>query len=214
MKVGSSVAAFLQRTWTGAGRFFPEAGGPEFADGYRSPLWLVWEKTGEQNLIHKHTGRTLPVLGAAIRAGKVRVLPGIDFFDTWRLEPSLSVEADVSPGYSPSPPAPEENEAAQFDTKAAGEVSTVDSCCDVASQSSTSPWCPPKPKCSDEPTEEELLAAADKIQTMVQAAKEADRAKAKGFFLQPRTLGGLPHIWLQARLTVPLMSMRSATRRW
>ena len=107
-----------------------------------------------------------------------------------------------------SPPVQDEDEPAASDTKADDELSTVDSASDAASVASSGPWCPPKPRGSDDPSEEELSAAADKIETMVIAAKRATDQGERDFFLLPRSLGGLPHIWLQAKLTIPLNDLR------
>lgn len=60
-------------------------------------------------------------------------------------------------------------------------------------------WCPDKPEVADEPIEEELAAAAEKIQTLLGPRED--------LFLDPHYLGALPEHWLQAKLTISLKHM-------
>ena len=59
------------------------------------------------------------------------------------------------------------------------------------------PWCPPIPPALDDPTEMEIKGAADKLDTMMNSSQP----QANVFF-QPENLGALPHLWLQAKLTI------------
>ena len=65
------------------------------------------------------------------------------------------------------------------------------------------PWCPPIPPALDDPTEMEIKGAADKLDTMMNSSQP----QANVFF-QPENLGALPHLWLQAKLTISLTSMQ------
>ena len=59
------------------------------------------------------------------------------------------------------------------------------------------PWCPPIPDAPDDPTEMEIAGAADKLETMM-----------ANIFFQPNSLGALPSLWLQAKLTISLTSIQ------
>ena len=61
------------------------------------------------------------------------------------------------------------------------------------------PWCPPTPDPADDPTETEIASAADNLETMMNSSQP----KSNIFFL-PSSLGALPHLWLQAKLTISL----------
>ena len=65
------------------------------------------------------------------------------------------------------------------------------------------PWCPPIPPAVDDPTEMEIKGAADKLATMMSSSQPQDNV-----FYQPDNLGALPHLWLQAKLTISLTSMQ------
>ena len=56
---------------------------------------------------------------------------------------------------------------------------------------------------TDDPTEMEIKGAADKLATMMNSSQP----QANVFF-QPDNLGALPHLWLQAKLTISLTSMQ------
>ena len=65
------------------------------------------------------------------------------------------------------------------------------------------PWCPPIPPAMDDPTEQEVKGAADKLATMMSSSQPS-----ASVFYQPDNLGALPHLWLQAKLTISLTSMQ------
>ena len=60
------------------------------------------------------------------------------------------------------------------------------------------PWCPPIPPAMDDPTEQEIKGAADKLATMMSSSQPSTSV-----FYQPD-----PHLWLQAKLTISLTSMQ------
>ena len=59
------------------------------------------------------------------------------------------------------------------------------------------PWCPPIPPAMDDPTEQEIKGAADKLATMISSSQPS-----ASVFYHPDNLGALPHLWLQAKLTI------------
>ena len=63
------------------------------------------------------------------------------------------------------------------------------------------PWCPPIVDAPDDPTEMEIVGAADKLETMMNSSQPQTN-----IFFQPNSLGALPSLWLQAKLTISLMS--------
>ena len=65
------------------------------------------------------------------------------------------------------------------------------------------PWCPPIPDAPDDPTEMEIAGAADKLETMMNSPQPQ-----ANIFFQPNSLGALPSLWLQAKLTISLTSIQ------
>ena len=65
------------------------------------------------------------------------------------------------------------------------------------------PWCPPNPLAFDDPTEMEIKGAADKLATMMNSSQPQANV-----FYQSDNPGALPHLWLQAKLTISLTSMQ------
>ena len=65
------------------------------------------------------------------------------------------------------------------------------------------PWCPPIPDAPDDPTEMEIAGAADKLETMMKSSQPQ-----ANIFFQPNSLGALPSLWLQAKLTISLTSIQ------
>ena len=61
-------------------------------------------------------------------------------------------------------------------------------------------WCPPNPNAQDDPAEEELIGAAEKLDTMMMARVQPP----SNIFFTPENLGALPALWLQAKLTISL----------
>ena len=62
-------------------------------------------------------------------------------------------------------------------------------------------WCPPSPDMPDDPTENEIAGAADKLETMMNGSQPQ-----ANIFFQPENFGALPALWLQAKLTISLTS--------
>ena len=63
------------------------------------------------------------------------------------------------------------------------------------------PWCPPIVDAPDDPTEMEIAGAADKLETMMNSSQPQ-----ANILFQPNSLGALPSLWLQAKLTISLTS--------
>ena len=57
----------------------------------------------------------------------------------------------------------------------------------------------PTPDPADDPTETEIASAADNLETMMNSSQPKNNI----FFL-PSSLGALPHLWLQVKLTISL----------
>ena len=55
----------------------------------------------------------------------------------------------------------------------------------------------------DDPTEQEIKGAADKLATMISSSQPS-----ASVFYHPDNLGALPHLWLQAKLTISLTSVQ------
>ena len=70
---------------------------------------------------------------------------------------------------------------------------------DVEASSDEEPWCPPTPDPPSDPTEEELSGAAEKLETIV-----AQMQTQTNIFFTPSSLGALPALWPQAKLTISL----------
>ena len=65
-----------------------------------------------------------------------------------------------------------------------------------------SSWCPPIPEAAEDPSEDEILSAADKLAMLI------DNIQPDGNpFCIPENLGILPP-WLQARLTLSLIAIQ------
>ena len=64
-------------------------------------------------------------------------------------------------------------------------------------------WCPPIPEAAEDPSEDEILSAADKLAILL------DNTQLDGNpFCIPENLGILPPLWLQARLTLSLIAIQ------
>jgi hypothetical protein len=59
------------------------------------------------------------------------------------------------------------------------------------------------PNTPDDPTEAETPGAADKLETMMNSSQPHANV-----FFQPDSLGALPALWLQAKLTISLTSIQ------
>jgi hypothetical protein len=77
---------------------------------------------------------------------------------------------------------------------------------DVEVSSDEERWCPPNLDQPADPTEEELAGAAEKLETMV-----AQLQTNSSIFFTPASLGALPALWLQAKLTISLVPFQ---KRW
>ena len=83
------------------------------------------------------------------------------------------------------------------------ERDTTDDETDAEATSAEEPWCPPVPDTPDDPTEDEIAGAADKLETMMNGSQPQ-----ANIFFQPDNLGALPALWLQAKLTISLISIQ------
>ena len=138
------------------------------------------------------------------------LIPGIHYFDAHRLQPlllqapALQVHMRESSLVGPEgageqvddPSSDEEQSTTASETEAERED-------DDEARPPEEPWCPPIPPAMDDPTEQEIKGAADKLATMISSSQPS-----ASVFFHPDNLGALPHLWLQAKLTISLTSMQ------
>ena len=131
--------------------------------GYRSPLWICAAYDGEPVLVHRQRGTVL-YFHQAISEKKIFAIPGIHYFDAHRLDALLLDAPDlqlrrgpaISQNVMPSKILSDE------------EPSTTDGEDTSEDDDSVDPkWCPPNPDAQDDPAEEELIGAAEKLDTMM-----------------------------------------------
>ena len=188
-----------------ASGFFPCSIDREFlygyaADGYRSPLWICAAYDGDPVLVHRQRGTVL-YFHQAISEKKIIAIPGIHYFDAHRLDALLltAPELQLYPRAG-NLPEPEGAGDAVDDPSSDEELSTTDGE-DTSDEADSEDlkWCPPNPNAQDDPTEEELVGAAGKLDTMIARVQPP-----LNIFFTPENLGALPALWLQAKLTISL----------
>ena len=125
------------------------------------------------------------------------------FFDAHRLQPQLlpALERQFGPRSS-SQLGPDGAADAVQDPSSDEESTTTTSGTAADEMTDDSPWCPPTPDTPDDPSELEIAGAADKLETMMNSSQPQCH-----IFFQPDNLGALPHLWLQAKLTISLTSV-------
>ena len=177
-------------------------------DGYRSPLWLCASHNGSPVLVHRLRGSKI-YFHQATKDRRILLIPGIHYFDAHRLQPLLLQAPALQIHLRASPLAgPEGAGETVEDPSSDEERATTDGESEVEAEAEEAdlppeePWCPPIPDALDDPTEMEIAGAADKLATMMNSSQP----QANVFF-QPDNLGALPHLWLQAKLTISLTSM-------
>ena len=178
--------------------FFPCSIDREFlygyaADGYRSPLWICAAYDGEPVLVHRQRGTVL-YFHQATSEKKIIAIPGIHYFDAHRLDALLlnAPELQLHPRAG-NFPEPEGAGDAVDDPSSDEELSTTDGE-DTNDDDSVDPkWCPPNPNAQDDPTEEDLIGAAEKLDTMMIARVQPPSK----IFFTPENLGALPALWFR-----------------
>ena len=173
------------------------------ADGYRSPLWLCASYNGNPVLVHRQRG-TKVFFHQAIHDRKLLAIPGIHYFDAHRSRAHLlqAPELQLHPRTS-NVTGPEGPGDAVADPSSDEERDTTDDETDAEATSAEEPWCSPIPDTPDDPTENEIAGAADKLETMMNGSQPQ-----ANIFFQPDNLGALPALWLQAKLTISLTSIQ------
>ena len=150
--------------------------------------------------MHRQRGTRL-YFHQAISEKKIIAIPGIHYFDAHRLEALLltAPELQLYPRAG-NLPEPEGAGDAVADPSSDEELSTTDGE-DTSDEADSDDlkWCPPNPNAQDDPTEEELVGAAEKLDTMM-----AKVQPPLNIFFTPENLGALPALWLQAKLTISL----------
>ena len=173
------------------------------ADGYRSPLWLCASHNGNPVLVHRQRG-TKVFFHQALQDRKLLAIPGIHYFDAHRLRAHLlqAPELQLNPRTS-NITGPEGAGDAVEDLSSDEERDTTDAETDAEATLAEESWCPPIPDTPDDPTENEIAGAADKLETMMNGSQPQ-----ANIFFQPDNLGALPALWLQAKLTISLTSIQ------
>ena len=152
-------------------------------------------------LVHRQRGTVL-YFHQATSEKKIIAIPGIHYFDAHRLDALLlnAPELQLHPRAG-NFPEPEGAGDAVDDPSSDEELSTTDGEDTSDDDDSVDPkWCPPNPNAQDDPTEEELIGAAEKLDTMMMARVQPP----SNIFFTPENLGALPALWLQAKLTISL----------
>ena len=197
-----------------ASSFFPCSIDREYlygyaGDGYRSPLWLCASHNGSPVLVHRLRGSKM-YFHQATKDRRILLIPGIHYFDAHRLQPlllqtpALQAHLRASPLVGPEGAGETVEDPSSEEERATTDgESEVEEEADEADLPPEEPWCPPIPPALDDPTEMEIKGAADKLDTMMNSSQP----QANVFF-QPENLGALPHLWLQAKLTISLTSMQ------
>ena len=72
------------------------------------------------------------------------------------------------------------------------ERDTTDAETDAEATLAEESWCPPIPDTPDDPTENEIAGAADKLETMMNGSQPQ-----ANIFFQPDNLGALPALWFR-----------------
>ena len=134
----------------------------------------------------------------------MQYLAFIHYFDAHRLQPQLLEvpELQLHPRAS-NLTGPEGAGDTVEDPSSDEERATTDGDTDVEDSTEEEPWCPPIPNTPDDPTEAEIAGAADKLETMMNSSQPHANV-----FFQPDSLGALPALWLQAKLTISLTSIQ------
>ena len=197
-----------------ASSFFPCSIDREYlygyaGDGYRSPLWLCASYNGFPVLVHRLRGSKM-YFHQATKDRRILLIPGIHYFDAHRLQPLLlqapalqvhmresSLVGPEGAGEQVDDPSSDEEQAT---TASETEAESED---DDEATPPEEPWCPPIPPAMDDPTEQEIKGAADKLATMISSSQPS-----ASVFYHPDNLGALPHLWLQAKLTISLTSIQ------
>ena len=213
-EVTAALASHSREHRLTASGFFPCSIDREYlygyaGDGYRSPLWLCVSYNGSPVLVHRLRGNKIH-FHQAIKDRRILIIPGIHYFDAHRLQPQLlqapalqiHLQASHLAGPEGAGEAVEDPSSDEERATTDGE-SEVETAADDADLPPEEPWFPPIPDAPDDPTEMEIAGAADKLETMMSSSQPQ-----ANIFFQPNSLGALPSLWLQAKLTISLTSIQ------
>ena len=172
-------------------------------------MWLCASYNGSPVLVHRLRGNKIH-FHQAIKDRRILIIPGIHYFDAHRLQPQLlqapalqiHLQASHLAGPEGAGEAVEDPSSDEERATTDGE-SEVETAADDADLPPEEPWCPPIPDAPDDPTEMEIAGAADKLETMMNSSQPQ-----ANIFFQPNSLGALPSLWLQAKLTISLTSIQ------
>ena len=172
-------------------------------------MWLCVSYNGSPVLVHRLRGNKIH-FHQAIKDRRILIIPGIHYFDAHRLQPQLlqapalqiHLRASHLAGPEGAGEAVEDPSSDEERATTDGE-SEVEAAAEEADLPPEEPWCPPIPDAPDDPTEMEIAGAADKLETMMNSSQPQ-----ANIFFQPNSLGALPSLWLQAKLTISLTSIQ------
>ena len=137
----------------------------------------------------------------ATKDRRILLIPGIHYFDAHRLQPLLLQASALQVHMRESPLVGPEGAGETVDDLSLGEEqATTASETEAESEDDDEdtppeePWCPP--------IQLEIKGAADKLATVMNSSQPH-----ASVFYQPDNLGALPHLRLQAKLTISLTSV-------
>ena len=140
--------------------------------------------------------------GFDIQDRQLVVIPGIHYFDAHRLQPDLlaTLDRQFDPG-SMKFASPEGAGDTVNDPSSDEEAASTDAESDP--EDPTVAWCPPIPDAAEDPSEDEIVSAADQLAILITNVQPNGNP-----FCIPENLGILPPLWLQARLTLSLTAIQ------
>ena len=151
--------------------------------------------------MHRHSGYKI-FFHSGIQDRRLVVIPGIHYFDAHRIQPllvnslehqidlrSMKLTGPEGAGDTVNDPSSDEEEVST-DAESDQEDPTV-------------AWCPPIPDAAEDPSEDEIASAADKLAILISHVQPSGNP-----FCISENLGALPPLWLQARLTLSLTAIQ------
>ena len=171
-------------------------------------MWLCVSYNGSPVLVHRLRGNKIH-FHQAIKERRILIIPGIHHFDAHRPQPQLlqapALQIHLRASHLAGPEGAGEavEDPSSDEERATDGESEVEAAAEDADLPPEEPWCPPIPDAPDDPTEMEIAGAADKLETMMNSSQPQ-----ANIFFQPTSLGALPSLWLQAKLTISLTSIQ------
>ena len=167
----------------------------DLLSGYVQPIM------GPQHLLIDIEGHKV-FFHVGIQDRQLVVIRGIHYFDAHRLQPDLlaTLDRQFDPG-SMKLASPEGAGDTVNDPSSDEEAASTDDESDP--EDPIVAWCPPIPDAAEDPSEDEIVSAADKLAILITNVQPNGNP-----FCIPENLGILPPLWLQARLTLSLTAIQ------